>query len=98
MVGSIRGDSLVHVLELANFLAMIYASAIPYYIAYKVPPERRSFAYLSIVFGLMLTSHSIHHFGGFFENDLIQDAFGLASAVLAVALGLVYSYIKRKVA
>ncbi|MBI2184951.1 MAG: hypothetical protein HYU39_08345 [Thaumarchaeota archaeon] len=87
----------MNLLELASFIATAYAALIPYYITYRVLPENRSLAYLSFVLGLMLSTHSIHHLGGFVENHLAEDIFGLVSAIAAVLLGLVYLRLRRRV-
>ena len=74
---------------------MVYASTIPYYLAYKFLPEKKGFAYMSIILGTMLMIHGIHHFGEFIDNELVDDFFGLTSAILALVLGVVYSYLRR---
>ncbi len=84
-------------LELGSFLSMLYASVIPYYMANKLFPRNRSFAYLSTILGTMLLIHSLHHLGGFMANTFLEDVFGLASALVAVLLGVAYSYLKRRV-
>jgi len=85
------------VLEFGSFLSILYASIIPYYIAYKVLPEKRNFAYLSVILGAMLSIHSLHHLGGFIGVRFVKDVFGLISAILAVVVGLTYSYLKHRV-
>jgi len=86
----------LNLLELGNFLSILYASFIPYYIAYRVLPEKKSFAYLSIILGAMLSVHSLHHIGAFIGVRFVEDVFGLTSAVLAVIVGLTYSYLKYR--
>ncbi len=84
-------------LDLGSFLSILYASIIPYFLAYKLFPSKRSFAYLSTILGTMLLIHSIHHLGEFMGNAFLEDVFGLASAVMAVFLGITYSYLRGRV-
>ena len=82
-------------LELGSFLAMLYSAIVVFYLAKKFS-VRRSFAYLSIILATMLLLHSIHHLGGFVGNAFLEGVFAFASAVMAVFLGVAYSYVKHK--
>lgn len=80
--------------ELGSFVVLVYSSAILYYMAYKFLNETKSLAYLTALLGTTLMVHGVNHLGESLGYGMVGDVSELVSAILAVAFGIAYSYLK----
>lgn len=80
--------------ELGSFVAMLCASIILYFLAYKFLSDSKRYAYLSAILGTTLMVHGLNHLAESLEYGAVGDAAELLSAILAVAFGVAYSYLK----
>ncbi len=76
--------------NLFSSAALIAVSFVPFYFASKVYRVRKMFFLLSLVLGLALLIHGLHHTLEFAGMIVLSLALGLASALLAVLFALLY--------
>ena len=82
-------------LHLGSFILMLYSSIIAFYIVFRIYNIRKNTAYLALIFGLMLLTHSFYHLGGALQNILAITVFGFSSAALAFIFSLAYSILRK---
>ncbi len=80
----------ISLFNLLSAIPLALASAIPFYFAYSLVRFRRSYALLSLALALTLLVHSAHHVLAFFELSIPALGAGQASAILALAFGVLY--------
>jgi len=74
--------------DLANFIAILYASIWPLYIAYAARRGRPNVFYISLLLGSAAFVHSLYHLSEFFDLDLMAAAIHTASVLLVFSFGL----------
>ncbi len=76
--------------SLLSSLTLFAASGIPFYFVTRVARGRSLYLLLSILLGLTLLVHGLHHLFDFVEMRVVSLTAGLLSALLAVAFGVLY--------
>lgn len=83
------------ILQLGSFFLMLYASVVALYIAYRIFSIRKNYAYLAIIFSMMLFTHSVYHLGGVVQNTFVVTFFGFSSASIALFFSLAYYFLRK---
>lgn len=77
-------------ISLMSSVTLLLASAIPFYFAVRLHSGPRGFVLLSVLLGLALLVHGIHHALRSVELLLVSLMVGLVSAVLVVIFAILY--------
>lgn len=80
----------ISLFNLLSAITLALASVIPFYFAYSLVRLRRSYSLLSLTLALALLVHGAHHGLAFFELTVPGLGAGQASAILALAFGILY--------
>lgn len=75
---------------LLSALVLIAASAIPFLFALRVRGAENGYASISLLLGLTLVVHSLHHIFAYAGRASASVVAGLSSALLALAFGTLY--------
>jgi hypothetical protein len=82
-------------LQLASALVVIYAAAIPLYMAGRIFKVSKWFFIVSATLGLGLLVHGVYHYWAFLGNGLLKITFEFLSAILIFSLTAYYTYLRR---
>lgn len=81
-------------IDLANFIVMLYASIWPLYLAHATRSDRPVIFYVSLLLGLAAFVHSIYHLSESFNLEFVASITQAISVLMLLAFGLVLAKVE----
>lgn len=78
------------ILELGSFILMVYSAAIAFAVARKAVRFGGKVLAMSILLGVMLLSHGVHHAFAYFGFGDLEAVFEFLAALFALSLAVMY--------